>query len=81
MPDLHVVSAGSLLEFALEELPSFGVGRITSMFMFPFSFYEFLLALGENQLFEAIYNATIKNPLHEVIHNRAIELFKRFLIV
>ena len=26
-PDLHVVAAGSLLEFALQELPSFGVGR------------------------------------------------------
>ena len=33
MPDLHLIAAGSLLEFALEEIPSFGVGRITSMFM------------------------------------------------
>jgi len=27
-PELHVIAAGSLLEFALEELPSFGVGYI-----------------------------------------------------
>ncbi|MCL2168261.1 MAG: AAA family ATPase, partial [Lentimicrobiaceae bacterium] len=27
MPNLHVIAAGSLLEFALEEIPSFGVGR------------------------------------------------------
>lgn len=27
-PDLHLIAAGSLLEFALSELPSFGVGRI-----------------------------------------------------
>ena len=32
MPGLRVVAAGSLLEFALEEIPSFGVGRVTSRF-------------------------------------------------
>jgi len=31
MPGLHVVAAGSLLEFAFEEIPSFGVGRVRSM--------------------------------------------------
>lgn len=31
MPQLHVVAAGSLLEFALSEIPSFGVGRIESI--------------------------------------------------
>ena len=30
-PELHVIAAGSLLEFTLQELPSFGVGRIPSM--------------------------------------------------
>lgn len=40
MPELHVIAAGSLLEFALEELPTFGVGRIHSMFMFPMTFYN-----------------------------------------
>ena len=32
-PELHVVAAGSLLEFALQELPSFGVGRVHSLFV------------------------------------------------
>ena len=45
-PELHVIAAGSLLEFALDELPSFGVGRIRSMYMYPFSFDEFLMAQG-----------------------------------
>jgi predicted AAA+ superfamily ATPase len=81
MPELHVVAAGSLLEFALEEIPSFGVGRITSMFMYPFSFYEFLTALGEDMLLNAIRKADSTNPLHEVIHNKTIELLKRFLVV
>jgi predicted AAA+ superfamily ATPase len=81
MPDLHVIAAGSLLEFALEEIPSFGVGRITSMFMYPFSFHEFLNAMGENLLLEAIRKAGVENPLHEAVHNKAVELLKRFLVV
>ena len=38
MPSLHVIACGSLLEFALESIPSHGVGRITSLFMFPRNF-------------------------------------------
>ena len=30
MPELHLIAAGSLLEFALAEIPSFGVGRVRS---------------------------------------------------
>lgn len=41
-PELHVAAAGSLLEFALADLPSFGVGRVSSLFMYPLSFRNFL---------------------------------------
>ena len=81
IPDLHVIAAGSLLEFALEEIPSFGVGRITSIFMYPMSFYEFMNAMSENLLLETIQKANSENPLHEIIHNKTLDLFKRFLIV
>ncbi len=30
--ELHVIAAGSLLEFALKDLSSFGVGRVSSLF-------------------------------------------------
>jgi len=43
MPDLHVIAAGSLLEFAFSEI-SFPVGRIQSMEVHPMNFSEFLLA-------------------------------------
>ena len=80
-PELHVVAAGSLLEFALEELPSFGVGRIRSLFMYPFSFSEFLSANGNCLLLDAINNATPHQPLDHVIHRKAIELLRIFLII
>jgi len=43
-PELHVIAAGSLLEFALKNLSSFGVGRVSSLFVYPMSFDEFLTA-------------------------------------
>ena len=27
IPDLHIIAAGSLLEFAIAEIPSYGVGK------------------------------------------------------
>ena len=80
-PELHVIAAGSLLEFALEELPSFGVGRIRSLFMFPFSFYEFLSACHHTLLLEAINNATPDKPLDNTIHRKALEYLRTFLII
>jgi predicted AAA+ superfamily ATPase len=81
MPELHIIAAGSLLEFALEELPSFGVGRVRSLYLYPFSFDEFLNALGENLLAKAIANASPQNPLPEIVHTKALNLYKRFLII
>ena len=80
-PNLHVVAAGSLLEFALAELPSFGVGRIAFMFVYPFSFEEFLSALGEDSLLKSIKNASNSNPLPQLIHQKAIKILKSFLII
>ena len=80
-PELHVIAAGSLLEFALADVPSFGVGRTRSMFIYPLSFDEFLQANGENLLLEAKRKASSRQPLSEPIHQKFIGLLKRFLIL
>jgi predicted AAA+ superfamily ATPase len=80
MPELHVIAAGSLLEFALEEIPSFGVGRIRSLFMYPFSFAEFLEANGNAGLLTAIRKANVENPLDEALHKKALYLLKLFML-
>lgn len=49
MPDLHVVAAGSLLEFALDEI-SFPVGRVQYLHVYPMTFYEYLLAMGNEPM-------------------------------
>lgn len=47
MPELHVIGAGSLLEFALlQNQFSFPVGRVQFAYMHPLSFKEFAKGLG-----------------------------------
>lgn len=81
MPGLHVVAAGSLLEFALEEVPSFGVGRVTSRFLYPMTFPEFLDALGEGALAEMVEAADFTHPLDAVFHERLVERYRAYLLV
>ena len=78
MPGLHVIAAGSLLEFALTELPSFGVGRIRSMFMYPMSFNEFLLAHQRDQFVDLINQASPDNPINPVFHEMLTDYYRKF---
>ena len=81
LPDLHVIAAGSLLEFALDELPTFGVGRIHSMFMYPMTFDEFLIANGEQLLLEARNDASPSNPLPQPLYDKLVGLLRTFMLV
>lgn len=81
LPELHVISAGSLLEFALEELPTFGVGRIHSMFLYPMTFDEFLMANGEQLLIKARNQASTTNPLPQPLYEKLVGLFRTFILV
>lgn len=81
-PELHVIAAGSLLEFALKEIPSFGVGRIHSMYLYPFSFDEFLLAQGLSE--QVAYKRELAaklTPLSEPLHEAMVAQLRSFYIV
>ena len=80
-PELHVVAAGSLLEFTLNEMPSYGVGRVRSVFMYPMSFKEFLMARGKDVWLQEIANANWTNPVEERLHSRLVSEFRSFLMV
>ena len=82
LPDLHVIAAGSLLEFTLNDADfSFPVGRIQFMPMFPMSFVEFLMALGEDRLLTLMENVSLEKPFSEAIHRRLLELVRQYLII
>ncbi|MBS0629498.1 MAG: ATP-binding protein [Verrucomicrobia bacterium] len=65
-PQLHVIAAGSLLEFTLEKL-GMAVGRIDYLFLYPLSFMEFLDAMNRGDLREAIVKKNVDAASHSVI--------------
>ncbi len=81
MPDLHVVAAGSLLEFALGEIPSMGVGRISSFFMYPMSFSEFMEALGDKAVLEMAMESDFSQPVDEPFHTRLVDRLREYLLL
>lgn len=80
MPALHVVAAGSLLEFTLKDIASFGVGRIRSMYMYPMTFNEFLRATNPF-LANAVEDASETNPLAPLLQDALIEQYRSYLLV
>lgn len=80
-PGLHVIAAGSLLEFTLQELPTFGVGRIHTLLMYPMTFDEFLNANNENGLISMKRQADSQHPLDAAFHEKLIEYFRIYLLV
>mgnify|MGYP000581705657 FL=1 len=80
-PGLHVIAAGSLLEFTLQELPTYGVGRIHTLFMYPMTFDEFLNANNENGLISMKRQAASQHPLDAAFHEKLIEYFRIYLLV
>jgi predicted AAA+ superfamily ATPase len=76
MPELHVVAAGSLLEFAFGEI-SIPVGRVQYLQMYPMTFYEYLLAIGKEPMAEytLISPATVAEPIQKMILNELRSYF------
>jgi len=80
-PELHVIAAGSLLEFAMEEIPSFGVGRIRSLYMYPFSFDEFLSAQGLQMQVDFKRQCNATNPLNDAVHKQLLAQVRSYYLV
>lgn len=82
MPELHVVGAGSLLEFALREKDfQMPVGRVQFFYMRPLSFREYLRAVGELPLLEFIDQVHCQTQIPNPIHQRLLSLVREYMIV
>jgi predicted AAA+ superfamily ATPase len=81
IPELHVIAAGSLLEFALEEIPSFGVGRIRSLVMYPLSFDEYLRAMNFAALADMIKKSSPEQPLSDALHHQCLNHLVRYIVI
>ncbi|MEG2958732.1 MAG: ATP-binding protein [Oscillospiraceae bacterium] len=82
-PEFHVVAAGSLLGVAINRQHySFPVGKVETLTLYPLDFEEYLLARGEEFLRDEITTAfTHMEPLPEILHQKATELFREYLII
>lgn len=80
IPELHVVAAGSLLDFALEQV-GIPVGRVSSLYMYPVSFLEFLVACGNSKWAEAITNLSLDNLLSQPLHDKLINAVGEYLAI
>jgi hypothetical protein len=65
LPDIHVIAAGSLLENKVDVQASFPVGRVQYKAVRPFSFREFLSALGRNDLLAVLDDVRFTAPFHQ----------------
>lgn len=66
-PDLFVIAAGSLLEFALAKVPSFPVGRVDYLYLHPLNFEEYLSAMGQPQVLDALKQVPVQEYAHEIL--------------
>lgn len=82
MPELHIVAAGSLLEFTIRN-PNFRmpVGRIQSCYLKPLSFKEFLTANGKQSYIDYIENITLKETIDPTIHEQLLSFIREYIVL
>ncbi|MGB7393216.1 MAG: AAA family ATPase [Pricia sp.] len=76
-PDLHVIAAGSLLEFAIKTVDSFPVGRVEYAYLYPLNFHEYLKAIGHDSAAEQLEHIPVRPVAHKII----LDLFHRYAII
>lgn len=82
LPGLHVIAAGSLLEFLLREHDfSMPVGRVEYLYLGPMDFEEFLIAGGQDHLKKWISEFQIGEDVPLALHDKAMEWVRNFLLV
>lgn len=79
---LHVIAAGSLLNFILADHSfSMPVGRVEYLFMGPMDFYEFLEGCGQDRLISFLGNWSLEEPIPRSIHEKCIEFVRIYMAV
>jgi len=82
MPQLHIIAAGSLLEFVLADHKfSMPVGRIEYMHLGPMIFEEFLLAMGKQKLLDFLQGYLLSEPIPDSIHNEFMRYVRDFCVI
>ena len=78
-PQYDIIVAGSLLGVACHEGTGFPVGKVSFMNLFPLSFEEFLLAMGEERFVELLNKKDFKTI--KLFNNKYEKLLKQYCYV
>jgi predicted AAA+ superfamily ATPase len=78
-PEYHIIAAGSLLGVNIHPGESFPVGKVDFMKLYPMSFYEFLLAMGETGIAELLENSDLSNL--QFFNSKFINCLRYYLYV
>ena len=79
--NVRIICAGSLLGVKLARINKpFPVGKLTRLYMYPMDFEEFLMALNQEPLLDKIKMCFEKNEAMGVLHNKAIEYYRKYLL-
>ncbi|OGT23014.1 MAG: AAA family ATPase [Gammaproteobacteria bacterium RIFCSPHIGHO2_02_FULL_42_13] len=82
LSELAVIAAGSLLDFALEKHEfSMPVGRISYLYLEPMSFEEFLLAIGQDKLYDFLHHYQLDDQIPAVMHERLWNLLREYVVI
>ena len=78
-PQYDIIVAGSLLGVSCHEGTGFPVGKVSFMNLFPLSFEEFLLAMGEERFVELLNKKDFKTI--KLFNNKYEKLLKQYCYV
>ena len=78
-PQYHIIAAGSLLGISVGKGTSFPVGKVNFLTLYPMSFNEYLLALGEDLLVDMLERIKNPVPFADAIHSKLLDRLKMYL--
>jgi len=82
MPELDVIAAGSLLDFAVRDFPySMPVGRVEYLFLYPLAFEEFVRATEGDALADVLQRYHVGDQIGEAIGRRLEDALRHYVFV
>ena len=86
LPELHVVAAGSLMEFALADARfSMPVGRVEYLHLGPMEFEDFMGAMGHPELASHLQEFSLsdldEHAIPRPLHDKYLDLLRQYCVV
>jgi len=78
---IHLIAAGSLLGVKLSQAVHFPVGKVNFLDLYPMNFFEFLDALGFENLTQELFGKTDFEPLPDYLHDTLMEHLKKYFVM